>query len=717
MVLAHAEHRAAVGRDLAVGPAIGPRRGRLGRHGDRLAAGLDAVEALVHPAREPRRPRPDPPRAAAVLVGGRAGVPPGAAGPRASCRPTARHTSCVRPPSSGRCSLHQTSPPSSTTAPKPTAARTTSSEVIGVGHDPNGSTAGADGAAGSAMAADRTEAAPPVLGAGRRSTGRRIRGRRPGSHRAWQRAPHPRRGTARTRAGTSSGSTMTLADFRSTVGTLTPAQRATVVRQATAMIDGLYVHLPLKRAMHATEPVQRLRLLAQRLPALSERQFHDELIDIFTDLRDLHTNYVLPAPFADKTAVLPFLVEEYVDKGKVRYLVTKVAQGVTAPGFVPGVTVTSLERHRLRPGGGAERRPPGRQQRRRPPRPGARGHDDPLAGHEPAARRGLGRRRLHRLGRPGAGVPLPVARPRSGPGAQRRRPVRLPQRRRPQPRHRRPLRSGAPGEEAAVQPRRRRPRGGLPALPQGRRPGQAGRGRRVDHARRVLVPAGRRTGRTVRLHPDLDVLGRRRRAVPRRVHPHRRAAPPEGADPRRAGQRRRPHHRGREPAAAADAADRRAQPPVVPEHAADARPVPALRLRLAVGAVDRPFGGDRRAVLPGPAPRRSHRGQPARPALPGPGRARDRRALLQRDRHLRRRVPGQPDRSGARCQRQHRRRRGERLGPRAAAAAVPGAQQPVRRAAEGHVVPGRHPAGDAGRAPAPGRRSRTSAWCPTSATP
>jgi hypothetical protein len=134
---------------------------------------------------------------------------------------------------------------------------------------------------------------------------------------------------------------MTLADFRSTVGSLTPAQRATVVRQAMTMIDGLYVHLPLKRAMHATDPIQRLRLLAQRLAVLSERQFHDEVIDIFTDLRDLHTNYVLPAPFADKTAVLPFLVEEYVEKGKVRYLVTKVAQGLTAPGFGPGVTVTS----------------------------------------------------------------------------------------------------------------------------------------------------------------------------------------------------------------------------------------------------------------------------------------------------------------------------------------------------------------------------------------
>jgi hypothetical protein len=134
---------------------------------------------------------------------------------------------------------------------------------------------------------------------------------------------------------------MPLSTFRATAGTLTTTQRATIVKQAVAMIEGLYVHLPLKRAMHATDPVQRLRLLAQRLPTLSERQFHDELIDIFTDVRDLHTNYVLPAPFADKTAVLPFLVEEYVKSGKLRYLVTKVAQGVTAPGFEPGITVTS----------------------------------------------------------------------------------------------------------------------------------------------------------------------------------------------------------------------------------------------------------------------------------------------------------------------------------------------------------------------------------------
>ena len=166
MVLAHAEHRAAVGRDVAVGPAVAPRHGRLGRHGDRLAGRARAGRGAGRPSSTNHsRPRPDPPRAAAVLVGGRAGVPPvGQDLDRRAVRPAAGRAASG-PPSSGRRSPHQTSSPSTTTAPKPTAARTTSSEVIGVGQDPNGRTAGADGAAGSAMA--RIVPRPPRPSSGR----------------------------------------------------------------------------------------------------------------------------------------------------------------------------------------------------------------------------------------------------------------------------------------------------------------------------------------------------------------------------------------------------------------------------------------------------------------------------------------------------------------------------------------------------------------------
>ena len=50
-----------------------------------------------------------------------------------------------------------------------------------------------------------------------------------------------------------------------------------------------------------------------------------EMSEIFHSLRDLHTNYLLPDPYACRVAFLPFLVEEFFEDGVARYLVTKVA--------------------------------------------------------------------------------------------------------------------------------------------------------------------------------------------------------------------------------------------------------------------------------------------------------------------------------------------------------------------------------------------------------
>ena len=37
--------------------------------------------------------------------------------------------------------------------------------------------------------------------------------------------------------------------------------------------------------------------LRQRQPAVTERQFYNEMLSIFCQLRDLHTSFVLPEPF------------------------------------------------------------------------------------------------------------------------------------------------------------------------------------------------------------------------------------------------------------------------------------------------------------------------------------------------------------------------------------------------------------------------------------
>ncbi len=123
---------------------------------------------------------------------------------------------------------------------------------------------------------------------------------------------------------------------------LTPSNRALLVDQAIMLLDGFYVHLPLKRAMYAVDPLQRLKLLRRRLSKIeSDLDFHAEMIDIFAALHDLHTGYLLPSPFRNATAVLPFKVEAFYEGATRKYLVSNVRLGFKHPTFRPGVEVVS----------------------------------------------------------------------------------------------------------------------------------------------------------------------------------------------------------------------------------------------------------------------------------------------------------------------------------------------------------------------------------------
>jgi C-terminal processing protease CtpA/Prc len=133
---------------------------------------------------------------------------------------------------------------------------------------------------------------------------------------------------------------MTLPEFLGLAGELDPGERALITDQARVLIEDLYVHLPLKRAMHAVDPIQRLRLLRYRLERLSEPRFHDELIRIFTGLRDLHTNYILPEPYQSRTAFLPFMIEEFWEGDTRRFVVSRTFDGFAHPTFAAGVVLT-----------------------------------------------------------------------------------------------------------------------------------------------------------------------------------------------------------------------------------------------------------------------------------------------------------------------------------------------------------------------------------------
>jgi hypothetical protein len=138
-----------------------------------------------------------------------------------------------------------------------------------------------------------------------------------------------------------------LPTFLATAGALSLDGRKRLVEQALVLVESNFVHLPLKESMHGVDPVQKLRLIQHRLGQStsetmgSEFQFHRDMIEVFTSVRDLHTNYLLPAPFADKVAFLPFNVEEFFDDTKPRYIATHFVPGFSHAHFKQGVEITT----------------------------------------------------------------------------------------------------------------------------------------------------------------------------------------------------------------------------------------------------------------------------------------------------------------------------------------------------------------------------------------
>jgi Peptidase family S41 len=121
---------------------------------------------------------------------------------------------------------------------------------------------------------------------------------------------------------------------------LTQAERTNIITMFTDLLDGLYVHLPLKRAMYGIDPVQQLRRLHERARLMTDDAFHREIGSILTNLRDAHTAYIAPAPLAGTAARLPFLVEQFGPDTAPRFIVSKVIRElITDKRFGEGVEI------------------------------------------------------------------------------------------------------------------------------------------------------------------------------------------------------------------------------------------------------------------------------------------------------------------------------------------------------------------------------------------
>lgn len=133
---------------------------------------------------------------------------------------------------------------------------------------------------------------------------------------------------------------MTFADFFALQGLLSPDDREQIIERAIFLLQSFYAHLPLKQALFGQDPVRRMRILKHNMKDLTELTFHYELLNIFIDLHDLHTRYVLPMPYQSYAAYLPFSVQAYYVDNQPYYMVSELLGDPGDARFQVGVDIT-----------------------------------------------------------------------------------------------------------------------------------------------------------------------------------------------------------------------------------------------------------------------------------------------------------------------------------------------------------------------------------------
>ena len=133
-----------------------------------------------------------------------------------------------------------------------------------------------------------------------------------------------------------------LSEVPSDIARLNWGERLDIIDAWVQVLDGIYAHLPLKRALYGFDPIRALEHLRQHVPALTDLQFHRELTSLINRLRDAHTQYSGPQHMTGAIATLPFLVEAWGPADDCHYVVSKVSDRrlIGDIHFQPGVSLT-----------------------------------------------------------------------------------------------------------------------------------------------------------------------------------------------------------------------------------------------------------------------------------------------------------------------------------------------------------------------------------------
>ena len=182
-------------------------------------------------------------------------------------------------------------------------------------------------------------------------------------------------------------------------------------RPGALLLNENYVHLPLKVAMHAVNPLQRLRVMRARMERLTDEDDGGRVAVPSARCRASSTRSATCTPTTccrcrSREDRVPAVHDrEVLRRGRAEhYLITRTVTGYQAPQFGRRCRGDALERYADRPRGRAQRRHVRRQQRRRQPGPRPGVADPAPAGHPGPAGRGLGDPELRRPRRLGPGT-------------------------------------------------------------------------------------------------------------------------------------------------------------------------------------------------------------------------------------------------------------------------------------------------------------------------
>ena len=118
----------------------------------------------------------------------------------------------------------------------------------------------------------------------------------------------------------------TLAEARPSlvVPSYTAAERQTLADQAYLFISQLYVHrdIKIKDFGKKADPLNKLRAIKKYSTHFSNEELHQRISGVFTQLHDLHTNYIAPKPLSCAATFIPLRFESVLDGEQSSVLVS-----------------------------------------------------------------------------------------------------------------------------------------------------------------------------------------------------------------------------------------------------------------------------------------------------------------------------------------------------------------------------------------------------------